>query len=191
MKELSFLGKDRYRPIWPVLLILGLVLIGEAVYAFYRLGGVVGSCWLVGVTAASVGLGIGAAFRSWTTVGPAGITVCRGIGRRGHTYPWQEIRWIDVRETNSRYGTFLVARITVANGRRRSLPALRHGGMYPQPTFHADFRQVLKWWELSTDPAARFLPPETLLSRLAPRMLGVILVLLIAVGVGLVMGIPG
>ena len=58
--------------------------------------------------------------------------------------------------------------------------------MYPQPTFHADFRQVIKWWELSTDPAARFLPPDTSVSRRTPTVLGVILVLLIAVSVVLV-----
>ncbi|MEU4294251.1 hypothetical protein AB0E63_39035 [Kribbella sp. NPDC026596] len=159
------------------------MLIGEAVYAFYRLGGVVGACWLVGVTAVYVGGGIGAAFRSWTTVGPAGISTCWGLGRRGRTHPWQEIRWLDIRQTNTRAGTILAARITLADGRRRSLPALRDGGMYPQPTFHADFRQVRKWWELSTDPATRFPLPDKSPSRVPRTVLAVILILLIPTAV--------
>jgi hypothetical protein len=166
------------------------VIILQGVLGYSRLGAV-GTCWVVGLSAAAVIIGIGAALRSWTTVGPAGITICWGLGWRGRTYPWNEIRWIDVRQTDSRYGATRAARITLANGRRRRLPALQHSSAYPQPTFHADFRRVVEWWEQSTDPAARFQPPETLRSRLAPMMLGVSTVLLIVVGFVLVKGIPG
>ena len=143
------------------------------------------------MSAAVVALGLCLAFRSWTRVGPAGITICWGLGRRGRTYPWREIRWIDVRETDSRNGTSRAARITLADGRRRSLPALRHTGVYPQPTFDADFGRVVRWWKLNTDPAARYLPPDTVLSRRAPTVLGVILVLLIAGSVVLVVANQG
>jgi hypothetical protein len=190
VKELIFRGKDRYRPSWSVLSGVGLVLILQLVIGYPRLGAV-GVCWLVGLSAAALVLSIGAAVRSWTTVGPAGIAICWGIGRRGHTYRWQEIRWIDVRQGTGASSEARAIRITLANGRRRTLPAVRHTSAYPQPTFHADFRRVVEWWERRTDPAARFQPPKTLRSRLGPVMPGVIIALLIAVGVGLVMGIPG
>jgi hypothetical protein len=161
-------------------------LVVEGVLAFFRLG-VVGFCWLLGGTAAFVGLGISMVLRSWTTVGAAGITICWGIGR-SRTYSWQEIRWIDVRETKSQYGTSLVARITLTDGRRRSLPALQHSTRYPDPHFHADFQRVVNWWELSTDPAARFQPPKRLRNRLTPTLVGLILGLLI---IGLVVAVGG
>lgn len=189
VNELSFRGKDRYRPSWPQFTGLGLVLVVEGVWAFLRLG-VVGFCWLLGGTAALAGLGMAMARRSWTTVGATGITICWGIGR-GRTYPWQEIRWIDVRETKSQYGTSLAARITLADGRRRSLPGLQHSAQYPDPDFQADFRRVVSWWELNTDPAARFQPPKRLWNRLTPTAVGLILGLLITVIIGLVVIVEG
>jgi hypothetical protein len=164
-------------------------LVAEGALAFFRLG-VVGFCWLLGGTAALAGLGISMVLRSWTTVGAAGITICWGI-RRGRTYPWQEIRWIDVRETTSQYGTSLSARITLADGRRRSLPALQHSTRYPDPGFDMDFQRVVNWWKLSTDPAARFQPPKRLRNRLTPTAVGLILGLLITVIIGLVVIVGG
>ncbi|GLY88105.1 hypothetical protein Airi02_060340 [Actinoallomurus iriomotensis] len=184
VNELSFRGKDRYRLSWPHFGGLGLLLVVEGVFAFIRLGAV-GFCCLLAGTALLVGLGISMARRSWTTVGAAGVTICWGIGR-GRTYSWQEIRWVDVRETKSQYGTSLSARITLANGRRRSLPALQHSSQYPDPDFDVDFRQVVDWWKLNTDPAARFEPPKRWWSRLTPTAVGFILGLLITVVIVLV-----
>ena len=189
VNELSFRGKDRYHPSWSQFAGLGLVLVVEGVLAFFRLG-VVGFCWLLGGTAVLAGLGISTALRSWTTVGATGITICWGIGR-GRTYAWQQIRWIDVRETKSRSGTSLAARITLANGRRRSLPALQHSAWYPDPDFHVDFRRVVDWWKLSTDPATRFQPPKRLWSRLSPTAVGFILGLLITVIIVLAVIVEG
>jgi hypothetical protein len=139
----------------------------------------------MGGTAVLAVLGLCMVLRSWTTVGVAGITICWGIGR-GRTYSWQEIRWIDVRETKSQYGRTLAARITLTDGRRRSLPALQHSTPYPDPNFHVDFQRVVNWWELSTDPAARFQPPKKLRDRLTPTMVGLILGLPITVIIVLV-----
>lgn len=164
--------------------LVGLLLVAEGAAAVVQLG-VVGFCWLVGGTTALVVLGILLARQSWTTVGPAGITIRRGVGR-GRTYPWQEIRWIDVREIGSQNGTALAARITLANGRRRILPALHHSPQYPDPGFYANYGRVVKWWKASTDPAARFQPPKRLRDRLTPTVVGLILGLLIVVVVGLV-----
>jgi hypothetical protein len=189
VKELVFRGKDRYRP-GPGFAGAGVALVIQGVIGYTRLGAV-GMCWLVGLSAAALVVGLGAAFRSSTKVGPAGITIFWGLGFRGRTYPWRKIRWIDVRETRSGYGTFLSAQITLANGRVRRLPALRHTSQYPQPTFYSDFRRVVEWWEQSTDPAARFRPRESLVSKLAPPMLVTLLVLLIAAGVLFATGIPG
>jgi hypothetical protein len=179
VNELSFRGKDRYHPSWSVFAGLGLAVVIEGVWAFVRLGAV-GFCLLLGGTVVFAGLGLSIVLRSWTTVGVAGITICWGLGR-GRTYSWQEIRWIDVRETNSRYGRTFVARITLADGRRRSLSALQDSTQYPDPDFHVDFQRVVKWWELSTDPAARFQPPKKLRYRLTPTAIGLILGLLITV----------
>jgi hypothetical protein len=189
VNELSFRGKDRYHPSWAQFAVLGLGLVVEAAFAFFRLG-VVGFCWLLGGTAVFVGLGISVVLRSWTTVGAAGITICWGIGR-GRTYSWQEIRWIDVRETKSQYGTSLSARITLADGRRRSLPALQHSTRYPDPDFQADFRRIVNWWKSNTDPAARFEPPKRLRYRLSPTVVGLILGLLIMVIVGFFVLVEG
>lgn len=178
MNELTFRGKDRYHPSWRHLWLVILALVVEGAASFSELG-VVGFYWLFGVTVVLIGLGVPLAFRSWTTVGAAGITICRGIGR-GHTHPWHEIRWIEVHETRSEHGTSLTARITLANGRRRSLPAVQHSTQYPDPDFGVNFGQIANWWEMSTDPSARFRPPGRLRDRLTPTGVGVILGLLIA-----------
>jgi hypothetical protein len=189
VNELSFRGRDRYHPSWSHFVAGALGLAVEGAFAFSQLG-VVGTCWLLVVTAALVGLGIFMARRSWTTVGADGITICWGIGR-GRLHRWQEIRWIDVRETKSHYGTVSAARITLVNGRRRSLPALQQSDRYPDPHFQADFQRVVNWWESNTDPAARFEPPKRLRNRLTPQALGLILGLLITAIVVLGLAIEG
>ena len=189
MNELRLRGKDRYHPSWPQFAALGLGLAVAGVFAFFRLG-VVGFCWLLGGMAALIGLGMFLALRSWTTVGPAGITICWGIGR-GRVHPWQEIRWIDVRETKTQYGTSLAVRMTLANGRCRSLPALQHSTWYPDADFQADFRRVVDWWKSSTDPAARSQPPKRLRNRLTPPAVGFILGLLVTAMIMLVVVLEG
>jgi hypothetical protein len=185
VNELIFRGKDRVRPSWRVLSIVGLALTVSVIIGHL---GVVGLCLLAGLTAAVIGLGIGAALRSWTRVGPAGITICWGIGRRGRTFPWQEIRWIDVWKGRGAHSGG-AAQMTLANGRRLRLPALASTSAYPQPTFPEDFRRVVAWWEFSTDPAARFQPRLTLRTRLAPYLIGVTITLLVLAGFVIVRGI--
>ncbi|MFK0296373.1 hypothetical protein ACIQU6_38690 [Streptomyces sp. NPDC090442] len=51
-----------------------------------------------------------------------------------------------MRETKDQNGTALAARITLASGRRRSLPGLQHSNLYPFPEFHVDFQRVVNWW---------------------------------------------
>lgn len=159
-------------------------MVAEGALGIFRLG-LDGFFWIMGVTVVFAGF-IGLfTFRSWTRVGPDGITISWGFGR-GRTHAWKDIRWVDVRETNSQYGRVLVARMTLANGRRRSLPALQHSSQYPSPEFHADFRRVVNWWHLNTDPAERFQPTAPLSSRMSPSLIGVILGLVIIVVVGVV-----
>jgi hypothetical protein len=189
VKELTFRGRDRYRASWPAVAVVGLVLIGIGVFKYRQLG-VEGLCILFGGSVVALVIGLGSAFRSWTAVGPAGITICWGFGRRGRTYPWRDIRWVDVRDFNN--GSSHAAQIIVANGRQHSLPALRHTPAYPQATFYSDYRRVVEWWEQNTDPSARFVPRESRLSRWVPRVFGTLTILLIGVTVTLVItGIPG
>ncbi|MEU8550023.1 hypothetical protein AB0C81_24070 [Streptomyces roseoverticillatus] len=179
MNELIFRGKDRYRPSWSHVAILAVLLAVEGAAAAVQLGPT-GFYWLLGGTAVLVGLALLITLRSWTAVGAAGISICWGIGR-ARTHPWQEIRWIDVRETRGEYGTTRMARITLANGRRRSLPGLQHSDTYPGPDFDVDFQRVVNWWELTTDQALRFRPPRRLRDRLSPTALGVVLGILLSV----------
>ena len=181
MKELSFRGSERYRhlawvPAW--VLGVGLALGGACTVA--GLGNGVALCWVAVLGAAFTGFGIGKARRSWTTVGAAGITICQGIGRRGRTYRWQDIRWIDIRVTQTRSGTSRAVRIALSDGRRRSLPALAYSNTDPDPLFYRHFARIIRWWEHNTDPATRFVPPDTNLSRRAPTVLGIILLVLTA-----------
>ncbi|MEU9133481.1 hypothetical protein AB0D08_36245 [Kitasatospora sp. NPDC048540] len=185
MTELIFRGRDRYRPSWGHFAGLCAVLAVQMAVAAYKLGPV-GFCWVLGVTVALIGLGLLLAFRSWTTVGAGGITVCWGIGS-GRTYPWHEIRWIDVRETRSQYGTSLVPRMFLVSGRRRALPGLHHSELYPAPDFAVEFRRIVAWWELSTDESARVRPPKGLRDRLTPAVIAVVGTVLITVVGGLVL----
>lgn len=122
---------------------------------------------------------------SGTTVGADGITISWGMGR-GRTHAWNQIRWINVRETRTNSGTVRTARITLAGGQRRSLPALSHSNLYPLPDFDTDVQRVINWWELSTDPATRIQPPKPPRDRITPQALGVILGLVITAVIVLV-----
>lgn len=55
VNELSFRGKDRYRPDRYQMSLVGLLLVAEGAAAVVQLG-VVGFCWLAGGTTALVGL---------------------------------------------------------------------------------------------------------------------------------------
>ncbi|MEV6975585.1 hypothetical protein [Kitasatospora sp. NPDC093806] len=179
MNELSFRGKDRYRPSWPHLAVLIAVFALQGFLAATKLGPV-GTAWLLGGTAVLAALGFWVTLRCWTTVGPAGITICWGFGR-GRTYPWQEIRWIDVRETKAQGGSnILTARMFLAGGRRRGLPALQHSDTYPSPDFEVDVQRVVNWWELSTDPTTRIRPPKQFRDRITPTVAGILVGLLIS-----------
>ncbi|TQF06253.1 hypothetical protein E6W39_33600 [Kitasatospora acidiphila] len=142
--------------------------------------GLTGACWVLGGTVALVVASVYVSSRSWTTVGAAGITICWGFGS-GKTYSWDEIRWIDVRETGSQSGTTYAPRIFLQNGRRRSLPGLAHNALYPYPDFETDFQRVVNWWELSAGQEARTPPPKQLRDRVSPGVLGVVLGLVITV----------
>ncbi|MFD5918199.1 hypothetical protein ACFVYP_25955 [Kitasatospora sp. NPDC058201] len=189
MSELIFRGRDRYRPARSHLLLAIVVFVFEGTFASVTLGPV-WAFWLIGGTIAVLAPVAYCAFRSWSRVGPAGVTICWGIGR-GRTYAWQEVQWIDTRETDSRYGSSTVARMFLVGGRRRSLPGLQHSDMYPDPEFGADYRRVVDWWELSTDQGARVRPPRSLRDRISPVMLGFILAVVFAVVAAAVMILVG
>lgn len=184
MNELTFRGKDRLRVSWPHFVVVCAVVVASGVLAYHRLGGVTFS-WVTGGMLAFAGLTILLTLRSWTKVGAAGITIYWGIGRR-RTYSWQEIRWIDVREITGGAGSSLAVRITLVDGRRRSLPALQQSSVYVQPTFYADFQRVVNWWKASTEPAARFQPPKGVRDRVTPGVAGLVLGVLTIVIIGLV-----
>ncbi|MFF2040553.1 hypothetical protein ACFVVX_09015 [Kitasatospora sp. NPDC058170] len=160
------------------------VLAVEGVVAARRLGPA-GSVWLLVGTVALVVPALYSTLRCWTTVGPAGITICWGFGR-GRTYSWQEVQWIDVRETSSAAGTSEAARIILRSGRRRALPGLYRSDLYPAPDFDEQLQRVVDRWEASTDPAARVQPPKRLRDRLKPGVAGAVVGILIAVVIGLV-----
>ncbi|MET8638901.1 PH domain-containing protein [Streptomyces sp. NPDC004680] len=177
MDELIFRVKDRHRPPWRQLVPLYLMCVLPWVFFFRVVDTVTASC-VCGAFLVLWGVSFFLVRRSRTTVGAEGITISWGMGR-GRTHPWDQIRWVDVRETRTNSGTVRTARITLAGGRRRSLPALSHGNLYPLPDFDTDVRRVINWWELSTDPAMRIQPPRRTRDRLTPHALGVILGLVI------------
>ncbi|EMF02307.1 PH domain-containing protein [Streptomyces mobaraensis NBRC 13819 = DSM 40847] len=184
MNELVFRGKDRYRPTGTRLVFIVLILTGELALAYKKLGPV-GFRWMLAMTAALLVVGVFVTARCQTVVGAAGITTRWGFGR-GRTYPWHEIRWIDVRETGKGAEKSTTVRITLGDGRRRSLPALQHSYLYPAPDFDVAYRQVVNWWEFSTSPADRFRPPLRKRDRVSPTMAGVLLGIVIILVTGVV-----
>lgn len=180
VQELSFRGRDRYHPSWPAFAGVAVVVVVEGVVAAVKLGAV-GVGWLVGGTVLLVTAGVWSLRHCRTAVGPEGITVSWGFGR-GRTYRWGDIRWVHIRDSNSpQQGASRTARITLADGRRRSLPALQHSAMYPDPCFDANYERVVKWWIAATTPSSRFQPPLRPLQRMSPQTLGVLLGMVISV----------
>lgn len=186
VQELNFRGRDRYNPSWPHFTgLLAFVVIEGAVSAAKLPAA--GVCWLLGCTAVLIGLGLCSLLRSRTAVGPEGITVSWGFGR-GRTYAWQDVSWIGVRDTQSRHGDSRVARITLTTGRRRSLPALQHSTMYPDPEFDANVARIVAWWESATAPSQRVDLPLRGGQRLSPQTVGLLLgVLIVAVVIAAVL----
>ncbi|MFG3349111.1 hypothetical protein ACGF1Z_29140 [Streptomyces sp. NPDC048018] len=191
MIELSFRARERLRP-QKSLVVLAVVAVSvEGVAAFVQLRPPAFSLLTGGIIALVVPV-ILLSLRSWSRVGADGITICWGLGR-GRTYPWREIRWIDVRETKGTYGSTYAVRMFVEGGRRRSLPGLYRSDTYPAPDFEEQFQQVVAWWELSTDQAARIRPSRQVRDLLTPTVLGLVVVpavILLAVGFVVVLFSP-
>ncbi|MFI6448473.1 hypothetical protein [Kitasatospora sp. NPDC050543] len=174
MIELNFRVKDRNRPVKSYVVLAVVVLVAEGLAAFVRLGAV-GFSWLAGGTITLLAPLLFLSYRSWSRVGADGITICWGLGH-GRTYPWREIRWIDVRETKGQGSSSHAVRMFLEGGRRRSLPGLYRSAMHPTPDFDEQFQRVVNWWELSTDHAARVQPPKQFRDRLTPTVLGLVVV---------------
>ncbi|GAA2826515.1 hypothetical protein GCM10010441_58760 [Kitasatospora paracochleata] len=171
MTELTFRARDIRLRRRSLVTPGGMAILQAAVLA-HRQGGVTLFLGLCGGVFGLLALGGLVRRRSWTTVGTDGITTCGGLRRR--SYPWQDIRWIDVRETRSRDDVSRTARITLASGRRRSLPGLVAGTSYTGPDFDAGFQQLIDRWELSTDPADRVRPAERRRLRRWPAAIAVV-----------------
>ncbi|MFF2545208.1 PH domain-containing protein [Kitasatospora sp. NPDC058063] len=172
MNELIFRGKDKFRPSWTDFALLAIVVAAQVLIGYKRLG-LTPMLLLVAGTLLLAVPGRASARRCWSRVDAEGITVCWGFGR-GRTYSWQEIRWIDVRETTG-FGTGTrAARLHTVDGRRRSLPALQSSTFYPSSDFDVDFRRVVNWWKHSTDPSRRVPPQHQARDRMTPRTIGVL-----------------
>jgi hypothetical protein len=184
-EELSFRGRDRSRISWSrasgVLAFMAI----ELALLMIRVG-FVGSCWILGATVALFGLGFVLTRRSRTTVGAEGISISWGFGR-GRRYPWADIRWIEVNETRGRTGTVQTVRITLADSRRRSLPALANSAMYPDGHFELNVARVMTRWRANTTGESRYRPPEKWYQRLSPNAWGYLVGAVILVVVLLVM----
>ncbi|MEU4587950.1 PH domain-containing protein [Kitasatospora aureofaciens] len=173
MNELIFRGKDLFRPSWSNFLPLLLVLTAQLVFGGMNLGAWP-TFWMVLVTVALCVPAAVLSWRSWSRVGADGVSVCWGFGR-GRTYPWQEIRWVDVRETRSNGSMAYAARVFLTDGRRRSLPGLQSSRLYPSADFDTDFQRLVNWWEYSTHPTQRVKPAKRLRDRVTPTVAGVLL----------------
>lgn len=178
VNELIFRGKDLFRPSWSNLLPLLLVLVTQLVLGESKLGST-GTLWLILGTLALCVPTFVLSWRSWSRVGADGVTVCWGLGR-GRTYPWHEIKWVDVRETKANGSVSSAARIFMTNGRRRSLPGLATSRIYPAADFQTNVQRLVNWWEYSTHPTQRVKPPKQFRDRLTPTVLGVLGTIVIA-----------
>ncbi|MBO1415038.1 hypothetical protein [Streptomyces sp. FH025] len=119
--------------------------------------------------------------RAWSRVGRDGVTICWGFGRRGRTYPWSEVQWIDVRELRGNGTSSYAVRLFLTGGRRRSLPGLQTSTMYPIEEFEVHFQRVLDWWEASTHESQRIRPGKQARDRFTPRVAGALLAVVIVV----------
>ncbi|WP_377267880.1 hypothetical protein [Peterkaempfera sp. SMS 1(5)a] len=85
--------------------------------------------------------------RSWTTVDATGITICWGLGRRGHTIPWSDIRSIEVgRARRGPSGEVLSVRVLRLKGRRRTLSSPVSSSLHPDPDFDTKVERIMEWW---------------------------------------------
>ncbi|MEK2491332.1 hypothetical protein WN990_17435 [Kitasatospora purpeofusca] len=177
MDELIFRGRDRYRPSRSQLVLLLVLLVAQGFAAAHGLG-TVGFLWLAAGTLALCGLGLWTTVRCWSRVGPEGITICWGFGR-GRTYPWDRIRWIDVRTLDTQGGTSSQVRMFLAGGRRRALPGLLHSDLYPSEDFDEQYHRFRNWWELNTEAPARVEPVRRFRDRITPTVAAFVVVLLV------------
>ncbi|MEU9044870.1 MULTISPECIES: PH domain-containing protein [unclassified Kitasatospora] len=189
MNELIFRGKDLFRPSWSNLGPLLVVIVLQLVFGGMKLG-TWGALWLVLGTLVLAVPAFVLSWRCWSRVGGDGVTVCWGVGR-GRTYPWHEVRWIDVRETKSNGSTSYAARIHLTDGRRRSLPGLQTSAIYPAADFEVNFRRLVNWWEYSTDATQRVKPAKQFRDRLTPTVIGVLVGIVVVVVVFVVVALQG
>ncbi|MFJ4094529.1 hypothetical protein ACIPYS_23345 [Kitasatospora sp. NPDC089913] len=180
MDELIFRGRDRYRPSWSHLAVLLVVLAAQGFAAVYRIG-LVGFLWLAGGTLLLSGLGLWTTVRSWSRVGPEGITICWGFGR-GRAYAWDRIHWIDVRTVEAQGDSTSQVRMFLTGGRRRTLPGLLRSDLYPSPDFDEQYHRIRNWWELSTEASARVEPGRRFRDRLTATAAGLVIGLLLCAG---------
>ncbi|MER5349590.1 hypothetical protein ABT093_04570 [Kitasatospora sp. NPDC002551] len=171
MDELTFRAKDRHRRSWLHLAQVGALLALAGTRIAIDLGIQV-LLWTTGGLAALIGLHHLAASEPWSTVGPAGVTIRGTYRRRARAHPWRDIRWIDVYEAKSPFGTYRAPRIHLADGRRQVLAGLSQDPTHPSPDFDEQVRRVRGLWELNTDPAARVRPAERRRDRLTPGRVG-------------------
>ncbi|MFC9084034.1 PH domain-containing protein [Streptomyces sp. NPDC057062] len=141
MDESIFKAKDRHRPSWRHLMPPLLICVLQGVF-FLRDTNTVTASWVSGTLLPLSGMSLLLMRRSQTTVGTDGITINWGMGR-GRTHPWDQIQWIDIRETRTNSGTVHTARTTLTSGRHRALPALSHTNPYPLPDFDTDVQRVI------------------------------------------------
>ncbi|MBD0694582.1 hypothetical protein [Streptomyces sp. CBMA123] len=184
MNELVFRGKDLFRPSKPHLIGAACFFL-LAVSAGLLRSGPVFAAWSLAAVLVLFAPVFYSSWRGWSRVGPDGVTICWGFGA-GRTYSWQEIRWVDVRETpingvTGGGGTARAARIFTTTGRRRSLPGLAWSPMYPARDFDVNVRRLRDWWESSTEEAQRVRPAKQFRDRLTPTTVAIVALVLIAV----------
>ncbi|MFJ9844054.1 hypothetical protein ACIRYZ_27050 [Kitasatospora sp. NPDC101155] len=184
MNELVFRGKDMFRPSWSHLSVVLLALAALEGVTVLKLG-VAAMYWISSGTLALALPAFVVAWRSWSRAGADGVTVCWGIGS-GRTYPWQEIRWIGVRESKGNGTRSYAARIFLVDGRRRSLPGLQTSTLYPIEEFQTNVQRVLDWWESSTPGAERVQPRKQVRDWITPQVAGVLLAVVLIVATVLV-----
>ncbi|MFJ7248779.1 hypothetical protein ACIQWA_29705 [Kitasatospora sp. NPDC098652] len=184
MNELVFRGKDLFRPSKSHLAGALAFLVLMVSVGMVRSGPVF-VAWSLGTVVVLFVPVFYSAWRSWSRVGPEGVTICWGFGA-GRTYSWAEIRWVDVRTTASSgpyagSGPTRAARIFTTSGRRRSLPGLSWSPLYPTADFDVNVQRLRNWWESSTEEAQRVEPVKQFRDRLTPTTIAIVAVVLIMV----------
>ncbi|MFF0410577.1 hypothetical protein ACFYUY_09065 [Kitasatospora sp. NPDC004745] len=174
MDELRFRGGDltfAWRRLWLPAGLIGV----QTVIATMR-NGAEGLGWTAAALAVVIPASVLLLKRCWTEAGEDGIRIYRGLGRV-HGYPWGEVRWIAVRHQSGGGGGMTSVRITLVDGRRRTLPGLQESTLYPRPGFDADLARLRASWERHVDPSFRLGPPprEPLRRRLRGVLPGVAL----------------